>query len=68
MNRLINEMLIRVLSLLLLSPRGQGHPQGDSAPYFGPSQKLDFELEMVSIRCLSYVNLFWNDSVDVIWC
>jgi hypothetical protein len=28
--------------------RGQGHPTGNSAPYFGPSQKLDFELEMVS--------------------
>jgi hypothetical protein len=28
--------------------RGQGHPTGNSGPYFGPSQKLDFELEMVS--------------------
>jgi len=45
-----NEMLIPVLSLLvLLSSRGQGHPQGNSEPYFGPSKKLDFELEMVSI-------------------
>lgn len=60
-------MLIPVLSLLdLLSPRGQGHPQGGSAPYFGPSQKLDFELEMVSIRDLSYVCEFvleWSG-----WC
>lgn len=27
--------------------RAQGHPIGDS-PYFGPSVKLDFELEMVT--------------------
>ena len=36
------------LLLVLLSSRGQGHPQGDSEPYFGPSKKLDFELEMVN--------------------
>lgn len=34
-------------STLLVSLRGQGHPTG-SSPYFGPSRKLDFELEMVS--------------------
>ena len=28
--------------------RGQGAPSGNSPPYFGPSLKLDFELEMVS--------------------
>jgi fumarylacetoacetase len=30
-------------------PRGQGYPTGNSPPYFGPSQKLDFELEMASV-------------------
>lgn len=34
-------------STLFVSLRGQGHPIGNS-PYFGPSRKLDFELEMVS--------------------
>lgn len=34
-------------SSLNVSSRGQGHPTGNSAPYFGPSRKLDFELEMV---------------------
>ncbi|GLT46689.1 hypothetical protein SLA2020_204310 [Shorea laevis] len=33
----------------IIRPRGQGHPTGDSPPYFGPSQKLDFELEMAAI-------------------
>lgn len=33
---------------LFVSLRGQGHPIG-SSPYFGPSRKLDFELEMVSL-------------------
>lgn len=34
----------------VIRPRGQGHPIGNSsAPYFGPSQKLDFELEMAAI-------------------
>ncbi|KAF3960236.1 hypothetical protein CMV_015032, partial [Castanea mollissima] len=30
----------------IIRPRGQGHPAGNSPPYFGPSLKLDFELEM----------------------
>ncbi|KAL6207203.1 hypothetical protein ACLB2K_024448 [Fragaria x ananassa] len=30
-------------------PRGQGAPSGNSAPYFGPSLKLDFELEMAAV-------------------
>ncbi|KAK8914408.1 hypothetical protein KSP39_PZI024119 [Platanthera zijinensis] len=30
-------------------PRGQGHPIGSSPPYFGPTKKLDFELEMAAI-------------------
>ncbi|KAM7263287.1 hypothetical protein ACFE04_000970 [Oxalis oulophora] len=30
-------------------PRGQGYPAGSTTPYFGPSQKLDFELEMASV-------------------
>ncbi|XP_072963093.1 fumarylacetoacetase [Typha angustifolia] len=33
----------------IIRPRGQGHPTGNSPPYFGPSQKLDFELEMAAI-------------------
>lgn len=33
----------------IIRPRGQGHPTGDSPPYFGPSRKLDFELEMAAI-------------------
>nr|CAD1831383.1 unnamed protein product [Ananas comosus var. bracteatus] len=33
----------------IVRPRGQGHPSGNSLPYFGPSQKLDFELEMAAI-------------------
>lgn len=32
----------------LIRPKGQGHPIGNS-PYFGPSRKLDFELEMAAI-------------------
>lgn len=45
-----------------MSSRGQGHPTGNSAPYFGPSRKLDFELEMVRIYgmevlCLLLVQL-----------
>lgn len=35
--------------------RGQGHPTGNSAPYFGPSRKLDFELEMVSFLLTLYL-------------
>lgn len=35
--------------------RGQGHPSGNSPPYFGPSRKLDFELEMVSHIAFYYV-------------
>nr|GEV09389.1 fumarylacetoacetase [Tanacetum cinerariifolium] len=33
----------------IIRPRGQGHPAGDSPPYFGPSRKLDFELEMAAV-------------------
>ncbi|XP_039142331.1 fumarylacetoacetase [Dioscorea cayenensis subsp. rotundata] len=33
----------------VIRPRGQGHPVGNSPPYFGPSQKMDFELEMAAI-------------------
>ncbi|XP_010270099.1 PREDICTED: fumarylacetoacetase [Nelumbo nucifera] len=33
----------------IIRPRGQGHPIGNSPPYFGPSQKLDFELEMAVV-------------------
>ncbi|KAG7591377.1 Fumarylacetoacetase-like C-terminal [Arabidopsis thaliana x Arabidopsis arenosa] len=33
----------------IIRPRGQGHPQGNSEPYFGPSKKLDFELEMAAV-------------------
>ncbi|XP_022723377.1 fumarylacetoacetase [Durio zibethinus] len=33
----------------IIRPRGQGYPAGDSPPYFGPSLKLDFELEMAAV-------------------
>ncbi|CAK9156849.1 unnamed protein product [Ilex paraguariensis] len=33
----------------IVRPRGQSYPTGNSPPYFGPSQKLDFELEMAAI-------------------
>ncbi|THG11735.1 hypothetical protein TEA_003914 [Camellia sinensis var. sinensis] len=33
----------------IFRPRGQGHPAGNSPPYFGPSRKLDFELEMAAV-------------------
>ncbi|KAK3152410.1 hypothetical protein QOZ80_2BG0158520 [Eleusine coracana subsp. coracana] len=33
----------------IIRPRGQGHPAANSRPYFGPSQKLDFELEMAAV-------------------
>ncbi|KAH6826919.1 fumarylacetoacetase [Perilla frutescens var. hirtella] len=33
----------------IIRPRGQGHPAGNSSPYFGPSRKLDFELEMATV-------------------
>ncbi|XP_020579320.1 fumarylacetoacetase [Phalaenopsis equestris] len=33
----------------IIRPRGQGHPIGSSSPYFGPTKKLDFELEMAAI-------------------
>ncbi|KAK3036952.1 hypothetical protein RJ639_030917 [Escallonia herrerae] len=33
----------------IVRPRGQGYPSGSSAPYFGPSRKLDFELEMAAV-------------------
>ncbi|KAG4967883.1 hypothetical protein JHK87_033534 [Glycine soja] len=37
------------MSLYVLS-RGQAHPVGSFIPYFGPSLKLDFELEMVEVK------------------
>ncbi|KAL5700124.1 fumarylacetoacetase [Ranunculus cassubicifolius] len=33
----------------IIRPRGQGPPAGSSTPYFGPSRKLDFELEMAAV-------------------
>ncbi|KAH9613669.1 hypothetical protein KSS87_005169 [Heliosperma pusillum] len=33
----------------IVRPRGQAPPAGKSPPYFGPSRKLDFELEMAAI-------------------
>ncbi|KAL3519384.1 hypothetical protein ACH5RR_017533 [Cinchona calisaya] len=33
----------------IIRPRGQAHPSGNSPPYFGPSRKLDFELEMAAV-------------------
>ncbi|XAR65724.1 Fumarylacetoacetase [Bertholletia excelsa] len=33
----------------IVRPRGQGYPKGNSPPYFGPSLKLDFELEMAAV-------------------
>lgn len=33
----------------IIRPRGQGPPTGTSPPYFGPSRKLDFELEMAAV-------------------
>ncbi|XP_057497953.1 fumarylacetoacetase-like [Actinidia eriantha] len=33
----------------IVRPRGQSHPTGNSPPYFGPSLKLDFELEMAVV-------------------
>ncbi|CAK8531313.1 unnamed protein product [Lathyrus sativus] len=33
----------------IIRPRGQAHPAGNPSPYFGPSLKLDFELEMATI-------------------
>ncbi|KAM7530837.1 hypothetical protein LguiB_034247 [Lonicera macranthoides] len=33
----------------IVRPRGQGYPTGGSPPYFGPSRKLDFELEMAAV-------------------
>ncbi|CAI9787852.1 unnamed protein product [Fraxinus pennsylvanica] len=33
----------------IIRPRGQGHPAGTSPPYFGPSRKLDFEMEMAAV-------------------
>ncbi|CAA0817973.1 fumarylacetoacetase- putative [Striga hermonthica] len=33
----------------IIRPRGQGHPAANSLPYFGPSRKLDFELEMAAV-------------------
>uniref|UniRef100_M1B0U8 Fumarylacetoacetase n=1 Tax=Solanum tuberosum TaxID=4113 RepID=M1B0U8_SOLTU len=41
----------------IIRPRGQGHPTGNSAPYFGPSRKLDFELEMVRMYCMEVLCL-----------
>uniref|UniRef100_A0A5B7C1W2 Fumarylacetoacetase n=1 Tax=Davidia involucrata TaxID=16924 RepID=A0A5B7C1W2_DAVIN len=33
----------------IVRPRGQGRPTGNAPPYFGPSLKLDFELEMAAV-------------------
>ncbi|MCL7032831.1 hypothetical protein MKW94_022786, partial [Papaver nudicaule] len=33
----------------IIRPRGQGHPAPNSPPNFGPSRKLDFELEMAAV-------------------
>ncbi|XP_059663321.1 fumarylacetoacetase [Cornus florida] len=33
----------------IIRPKGQGHPSANSPPYFGPSRKLDFELEMAAV-------------------
>ncbi|KMZ65491.1 Fumarylacetoacetase [Zostera marina] len=33
----------------IIRPRGQGYPISDSPPSFGPSKKMDFELEMAAI-------------------
>ncbi|KAL6520506.1 hypothetical protein OROHE_017094 [Orobanche hederae] len=33
----------------IIRPSGQGHPTANSLPYFGPSRKLDFELEMAAV-------------------
>lgn len=33
----------------IIRPKGQSFPSGDSPPYFGPTKKLDFELEMAAI-------------------
>ncbi|XP_027184696.1 fumarylacetoacetase [Coffea eugenioides] len=33
----------------IIRPRGQAHPTGNSPPYFGPSRRLDFELEMAAV-------------------
>ncbi|CAM8890617.1 unnamed protein product [Rhodiola kirilowii] len=33
----------------IIRPKGQSFPSGDSPPYFGPTMKLDFELEMAAI-------------------
>jgi hypothetical protein len=50
--------------------RGQGHPSGNSPPYFGPSRKLDFELEMVSHLAFYYMmtclSLFFPKSLSVV--
>ncbi|KAH1257204.1 Fumarylacetoacetase [Glycine max] len=35
---------------LYVHSRGQAHPVGSFTPYFGPSLKLDFELEMVYLQ------------------
>jgi hypothetical protein len=48
----LDKMALSIYMLIILSFfvffRGQSHPIGSSQPSFGPSQKLDFELEMVS--------------------
>lgn len=36
-----------ITSAILVLFRGQDRPVGNSPPYFGPSRKMDFELEMV---------------------
>lgn len=39
--------------------RGQSAPVGDSPPNFGPSAKLDFELEMVRVLNLDAHAVFF---------
>ncbi|CAH9093486.1 unnamed protein product [Cuscuta epithymum] len=33
----------------IIRPRGQDRPVGNSPPYFGPSRKMDFELELAAV-------------------
>jgi hypothetical protein len=40
-------LVFNIYKYLCIVNRGQGHPMGNSTPYFGPCVKLDFELEMV---------------------
>lgn len=38
-----------IFTLVIFLCRGQDRPKGNSPPYFGPSRKMDFELEMVRV-------------------